>query len=223
MMGDKLQRNAIRFRAGSYLFLLVSMVLMFVLRPFLEDFIRLSFLMDIFFSTILLAAVYAVSEKRRTLIVAVIMALPVFIASWGSHVIEAPALQYIGKPLSILFFFYISVVILGHIFRQKEVKADTVMGAVCVYFIIGLMWGVGYQLLEIVLPGSFSQAQGKQMDMRASVYFSYVTLTTLGYGDITPVSSAARNLSVLEAITGQLYLAVLIARLIGLLRFRGDR
>ena len=61
------------------------------------------------------------------------------------------------------------------------------------------------------------------MDMRASVYFSYVTLTTLGYGDITPVSSAARNLSVLEAITGQLYLAVLIARLIGLLRFRGDR
>jgi hypothetical protein len=89
------------------------------------------------------------------------------------------------------------------------------MCAVCVYFFIGLMWSFVFSVLESLQPGSFRFGQGLTANVKNFIYYSFVTQTTLGYGDITPVTPPARNLSVLEAIIGQLYLAVLIARLVG--------
>ena len=90
-----------------------------------------------------------------------------------------------------------------------------IMGAICVYFLIGLIWADVFFILETLQPGSF-QIPPEQVGQATLDYFSYVTLTTLGYGDITPISAPARSLSLLEAMMGQLYLAVLIARLVGI-------
>jgi hypothetical protein len=100
------------------------------------------------------------------------------------------------------------------------VTADKIYGALCVYLLIGLTWGFMFLTLEGVQPGSFSLGQGQPngiaKDPATLVYFSFVTLSTVGYGDITPLSPPARSLAFMEAIIGQIYLAVLVARLVGL-------
>ncbi len=89
------------------------------------------------------------------------------------------------------------------------------MAAICGYFLIGFMWGFIYFFLNSARPGSFQMASSSAGEQSSFIYFSFVTMTTVGYGDTTPLSNAARSLSILEAVMGQLYLAVTIARLLG--------
>jgi hypothetical protein len=103
---------------------------------------------------------------------------------------------------------------------------DKIYGAVCIYLLLGLLWGYAYTILEIARPGSFSfsgqnspRALVEQSDYRDLErelnYYSYVTLTTLGYGEITPLTGRARQLAWMEAMLGQLFIAITIARLVG--------
>jgi hypothetical protein len=202
-------------RLGRFLFLLTSIVFLFVLRPFLEGHIRISLLLEIFFSFVLFSGIYAVTEKKYQFIIALLIALPPFVLLWLAEFVESPFLMLLRNSFMILFLAYTVVIILSHIFREREVTADLIMGAVCVYFFIGLMWGFVFSLLEGFQPGSFRFGQGQAAGLSNFLYYSFVTQTTLGYGDITPITAPARSLSLLEAVIGQLYLAVLIARLVG--------
>jgi hypothetical protein len=205
-----------RIHIGRFLFLLISMVLMFALRPFLESFVRISYLMDIFFIVIFLSAVYAISQKRSTFIIALVMALLIEILIWLGHLTDISSLRTIGNFLAILFIGYTATVILSYLFTEDKITSDVIMGAICVYFLIGLAWAFIFFTLELFQPGSFQMPQGQGIDLSHFSYYSYVTLTTLGYGDITPISTQARSLALLEAIMGQLYLAILVARLVGI-------
>jgi hypothetical protein len=127
--------------------------------------------------------------------------------------------------LGVLFLALVVVAILAHVFKSMRITRETIAGAVCAYLLIGAMWAHVFSVIENVSPNSFADnsieayaASGPEpMRNRADrfTYFSFVTLTTLGYGDITPMTRAAKNLAALEAIFGQLYLAILIARLVG--------
>ena len=111
--------------------------------------------------------------------------------------------------------------ILGYVLRSGRVTIDRIFAAVCVYMLIGFAWTFAYALLEEIAPGSFAALPeiGRNDDVARVLrlrYFSFMTLTTVGYGDILPRSSAARTMAVLEAVMGQIYLMVLVARLVGL-------
>ena len=120
----------------------------------------------------------------------------------------------------------LSLVIMFAVFRDESVTGDTIAGAVCAYLLIGVTWGTAYALLLVVSPDSLSvspalaQASGWGKSISAFTpvlqYYSFTTLATLGYGDVSPLSPVARALSVMEGLTGQLYLAVLVARLVGI-------
>ena len=84
------------------------------------------------------------------------------------------------------------------------------------YLLLGLIWSVMYATLGAHLPGAFTGSPGAAAGLSGWVYFSFVTLTTVGYGDITPVATEARSLAIMEALVGQLYPAVIIARLVSL-------
>ena len=88
--------------------------------------------------------------------------------------------------------------------------------SVCAYFLLGLVWSSIFSILEFLQPGSFDIPQSLHTESLSFTYYSYVTLTTLGFGDITPLTAQARSLSILEAITGQMYLATLVARLVAI-------
>jgi hypothetical protein len=202
-------------RVDRFLFLLISILLLFVIRPFLEEFIGIRMLLDILFSVILFSGVFAISQKNSHLIIGLVIAFPAFVIRWSTHFVESPSLMLVGNSFMIFFSAYAMIILLSYLFREDEITADVIMCAVCVYFFIGLMWSFVFSVLESLQPGSFRFGQGLTANVLNFIYYSFVTQTTLGYGDITPVTPPARNLSVLEAIIGQLYLAVLIARLVG--------
>jgi hypothetical protein len=188
-----------------------------ILEPLLFDRTGIRFLLDIFFSVILFTSIYAVSEKRGTALMAILLALPKLGTIWASSFITHPLLHLFDSVFGIIFIGYIIVLILTHIFRQEDVSLETIYGAIVVYILIGIVWVFLYNFTEFLHPNSFSIAPEFATDSRKALYyFSFVTLTTLGYGDITPVSAPARSLAMLEAIMGQMYIAVLIARLVGI-------
>ncbi len=121
--------------------------------------------------------------------------------------------------LIVVFLFYVlsAGLAMRHVLFGKVVTINKLVGAMCIYLLLGLIWALMYSFLDLLHPDSFTGLHASTVDMRtwAFVYYSFVTLTTLGYGDITPVRSVVRSLRYLEAIAGQFYIAILVASLIG--------
>ncbi len=198
--------------------LLATIVLLLVLHPFLESFIVIRGLFELFLSVTLLAAIYGVSRRRWVFRAIGPLALVALAAGWAPYVIprfDLPVLRY-GLTVTVLS--VAAVVILIDTLRQQRITVEQVAGSLVVYLLIGLVWGHLYFLLESIQPGSLGNISGLGEEERlgACVYFSYVTLTTLGYGDIMPLTSQTRSLALSEAIIGQLYLAALVARIVGI-------
>lgn len=202
---------------GRFYFLMGSLLAYFALVPFLENFIRIRILLDIFLSAILLSGIYAVSQNKRHLVIAAILALPMLILVWTTQFTPIPLWKLLKNLFLVLFFVFSIVIMMSSIFKAERVTADVIYAAIVVYLYLGLVWSMIFSILESVCPGSFSTAQNHMGDnLLDFTYYSYVTLTTLGYGDIVPLTAQAKSFSMLEAIIGQLYLVVLVARLVGL-------
>ena len=200
-----------------FLFLTVFIVALIVLGPFIEGFVRLRFFMDLFFSIIFIATIYAVSQKRIHIMIAVILIIPTLLAVWTEDVPEYNTLLTIGYVSGLTLFGFAVISILTFIFSQQEVTRQTISAAVSVYLILALMWTFIYRLIENLYPNSFAVAHDKLMGAEnIYLYFSLVTITTLGYGDITPIGKQAVSFAVLEAITGQIYLVVVVAWFVGM-------
>jgi len=206
----------INFPGGRFLFLLISIFLWFVLSPFLEGLLRLSTLADLFVTLVLLSGVFAVIQRKGVFIFSLSFAIFTVLVRWSLHLFNISSFEMVNNILSILFMGFIVGIILSYLFKEEEITSDVIMGAICGYFLIGLLWNNVYGLLEVIEPNSFQFSQRLGAEGTEFIYYSFVTLTTLGYGDITPISNPAQSLSLLEAVMGQLYLAVLVARLVGI-------
>lgn len=179
---------------------------------------------DLAFSVLLLFAVRTVGRRGRVATIA--FAVPAFFAHWALYLVTAPVVRGLAFACSVAFLAFLTFVVLAAVMREQEVTADTVVGGICAYFLIGITWGNAYALVELLAPGSFlvsstlaAETGWHPPDTPISPvlqYFSLTTLTTIGFGDVTPLSSPARTLAVLEGVVGQLYLTVLIARLVGI-------
>lgn len=215
-MADKVKIPFTQVQIGRFLFLLISLLLLFVLRPFLEGYFRINLLIDIFMTVILLSGIYAVSNKKKVLYICLAIAIPTLVSHWVSYFIQIPFLFLVGIILGVVFYSFMIITILGYIFKEKNITSDVIFGSICVYLLLGVLWAGIFSIMETLAPGSFQTPEDMGAKFSHFSYFSFVTMTTLGYGDITPLSSPARSLAVLEAVTGQLYIAVLVARLVGI-------
>jgi hypothetical protein len=171
-------------------------------------------------SLVLLVGVYAVSYDKRHFNIAISLMIPTIIINWVVLFLDIPFLILLFYILSIVFYGYTTITILINVLNSKKITHDTLFGAICVYLLIGITWGTIFSLIEFLSPGSFYIGAGRNIDniinWSDSVYYSFVTLTTAGYGDITPITSHARSLSIIEVIIGVMYTAILIARFVGL-------
>lgn len=167
---------------------------------------------------LLSGAIASAYHHGRAKLVGILASFLVFLSFFLAQRYSSEALPYVAAA-EILFMLVVALSLLGQVFSPGEITLDRIFGAISVYFLMALAWGLGYVLLENLYPGSFAGrllAEGGHVpDL---VYFSYVTLTTLGYGDIVPATPVARSLSLLEATVGVLYMATLVARLVGLYR-----
>ena len=179
---------------------------------------------DVFFSLLIVAVLLLVFEEREHRRIAISLGLVAFLGIWASRVVGGPAgrlLLVVAHLLATGFFAFALYGILRAIFA-KEVSGDAIFGTVCGYLLLGIIWGLLYSAVETASPGSFavSAAGGAdgvpvRLDRGTLSYYSFITLATVGYGDVTPLTPLARTLAWIEAITGQFYLAILVAGLVG--------
>ena len=145
------------------------------------------------------------------------LAIPLLASLWSAYFIKIPYFQLTGHICGVLCMAFMVIIILSYIIKVKNVTADIIFGAIVVYLLMALMWGFMYSVVEDLHPGSFIIPEGPIKEGRfLLIYFSFVTLATLGYGDITPLTALACSLSILEAIIGQIYLVVVVAWLVGI-------
>jgi hypothetical protein len=155
--------------------------------------------------------------KRTQAIIAFVLVLPLIIATWSTYFIEIKTISLLTRIFGVLFFAYAAINILRIIVKSEKVTRETIFAAIVAYLLIALMWAFLYMILELASPGSFSFPDwGSRGETMQFEYLSFVTITTLGYGDITPVTDKASALVIIEAVIGQIYLVVLVAWLVGM-------
>jgi hypothetical protein len=202
---------------AEFSFLLGTLLLLLLAAPFFQEHHLGNLIFDGLLTLVLLSGVATVSERRFPMAIGLTLALPVIAARWLAYFAPNRLIVQIGMVCALVYLAYVAVIILTHIMRQRDISRDLVVGSLCVYLLLGLSWAFAFGLLEDLRPGSFHWPAAERVhpffDM---IYYSLVTLTTVGYGDITPLSAVARSLSMVEAVIGQFYLTVLVARLVGL-------
>ena len=210
---------SIDLRRYRFTLLLGSLVLLLVLSPLMEGSAAGNLLLTGLFTLVMLAAVFAASGRGRTLALALGLAIPWVYLTWVHPIWQADATDILASLLMIGLCLFVLTLVLIQVVRADHVGVDTICGAIAAYLLIGVVWAVCYSVIEALVPGSFGFSDLELETVWTQLlYYSLVTLTTLGYGDITPIGAVARMWSALESVTGTLYLAVLISRLVSLYR-----
>lgn len=171
---------------------------------------------DVFFSLVLVAGMAAVSREGRWLFRAVVVfglvALPM---RWGAWIYPGVEFALWRVATTVVAVALLTLVVLAKVLRPGMITSHRIQGAVAAYLLLALGWAGAYEWVALTHPAAFAGGVG-DVEGPQWIYYSLVTLTTMGYGDITPVHPVARSLAAAEALTGQLYLAILISRLVAL-------
>ncbi|MDQ5988135.1 MAG: hypothetical protein CSYNP_03891 [Syntrophus sp. SKADARSKE-3] len=205
-----------RFIENKYFLLLTALILLIVMSPLIENArINLAinsglFLAIITFMLIILGA------GRLLFSFCLSAAIFSFILHYmASFVTKSTQLEVMATLAYLLFIGVATLFLIRKIFSEEKVTADTIMGSLSIYVLIGVLWQLLYSMIWLLNRDSFSLNQ-QIRSVPDFFYFSFTTMTTLGYGDILPISQAAKIAAMLQAMTGQIYLTVLVARLVGL-------
>lgn len=200
-----------RFRYSS---LLTAILALLFLHPYFGDKPWQRAVQTGFFSFVMIAAVFAVSRTRTQSLAGILLGVPHFGFLWAAHLVQGGPWPSLAAGTGTAFFAYATVILLRAVLGSERITQDTIYGALCGYLLLGITWTYAYVLLESLVPGSFEGGrEGRPVDF---LYFSYVTLTTLGYGDVLPATRKAESLAMMEAATGVIFVAVQIARVVAL-------
>jgi voltage-gated potassium channel len=198
--------------------LLIALGLLFMTAPFVEDLPQGDQIEALLLTLVMVSAVVAIGAQRKTFIIALVLLTPALAGKWINHFrpdLLHPAMFLIA---STLFFGFVVAQLLRFIVLARLVDANVLCAGVAGFLLLGLLWMPAYAAIARLDPHAFSlpSAPGAPatLDGFSAFYFSFITLCTVGYGDIAPVSKVARMLAMMEAIAGLFYTAVLISRLV---------
>jgi hypothetical protein len=206
-----------RYSAAEFL---VALIFFFVAAPFVEFFRNGLWLESALMTLVLVSGVFAVGKSRESLIVAIVLVTPALVARWMYHLRPdvVPVEFYLVSALSFVVFLVLRF--LGFILRAPRVNSEVLCAGMSNYFLLGLLWSFAYRIVAEIDPHAFAVTfnaiPSEPLVGFKAIYFSLITLSTVGYGDIVPVSNVARMLAAMEAMIGTLYITVFIARLVAL-------
>ena len=209
-----------KLKNPNFYYLLAGLLSLLVINPIISDLLGYSsnWLTSITFSSSMIIGIWSLHESKTLFRLALILiAISTALSILNPIYPELP-LQMLNMLVVVIFYVMSIVFILAEITSDLKVDANRVVGGICLYLLIGLVFGIAYTVLETFLPGSFSNMPEQSERVHSELfYYSYVTLTTMGYGDIVPLRPLARTIAYLEAITGVFYMAIMIGSMIGLL------
>jgi len=212
-----------RFSTAGFL---AALILMLLAAPFVED-LKIGEAIDgTLMTLVLVSGVLAVGRRRRTLVLGVVLVLPAVVARWVSHFRPDLLPPEVHNAAALVFISFVEFQLLHFIFRAPRVNSEVLCAGISGYLLLGVLWMSAYMLVsrlnpvDATHPGAFSfnigATSAHPLQVFDAYYFSFITLSTVGYGDITPLSRGARTLAMTEAMTGTLYVAMLISRLVAL-------
>jgi voltage-gated potassium channel Kch len=199
------------------LILLVSLLAYLVLAAFLENHRTGERILIVLIFGILLAATLELSASKWMMWTTIPLVILSMVFTSLAHFYQTRSLLIVSYALLTVYFGFVSAGMFTYLGRSGSITKGRVFASASLYLILSLFWFSIYNLLEAVHPGSLAEAGAAQfakMPRSSFLYFSMVTLTTLGYGDVVPVTPAARIFAALEAVTGVLYIAITVARLV---------
>jgi hypothetical protein len=182
---------------------------------------------SVMFSILLASGVALVAKNRMTRGLLAGAAGVALVIHWSQHVVPGTGLSVMSAFSSLCFLAILAGVVFREVLNKGPITLHRVQGAVAVYLLLGLIWAFAYDIVLLSVPDAFHSAELTAQHKTVTptlIYFSLTTLTTVGYGEITPVHPIARGLAMLEAVVGQLFPAILIARLVAMeLQFRSHK
>ena len=201
-----------------FVFLLATLILL----PYAEASHYGSYAFRIIGSFAIVVSVYAAKIHRGLLVLAILLAIPALFERIVLPKVNAHSFSIFNNVLTLVFDVVIVVVIFRHVLAAEQPTSETIFGALCIYLLVGFTFASVYGMVAAFQPNAFYLDPRTNLhsvpDRFDFIYYSFGTMTSLGAAGITPVSTQARSFSILEAILGVLYLAVLIAGLIGAYR-----
>jgi hypothetical protein len=205
---------------GRLFYLFVSLLTLVVLSPFLLSGSLGKIILYVLPMAAGISTVYGLRLGRRPMIITLSLGVLSVALGTASVFVEGLSVHGVATLCTAVFYGFLIGLLVRYIVRAEKVTADILFGSVSVYLLIGISFSIIYRFIGILNPAAFTVTAGAPVASATSqmsfTYYSFVTLTTLGYGDIVPLSSYARTFAFLEAITGVLYVAILISRLVGL-------
>jgi len=204
---------------NNFSYLLAALLIFLVGVPVAEDLSILSQPLTRSFAFAALLIIGVWSLKGSGLIFPTGMGFALLAILLNVFAVNADSQTLLAGSLTMLFLFLLIAIVntLRQVAFGEEISFNRLIGAVCIYLLLGLIWAVAYTLIEIAQPGSFSglsDTGGASGWDPSWLYFSFVTMTTLGYGDLLPLSATARMFAYMQAVFGQFYIAVLVAGLV---------
>jgi hypothetical protein len=212
------------FRSGfsrySSVHLLAVMALLFLSAPFIDDLPGGDLIEAIILTVVMVCSVLAVGGRRGSLMIALMLITPTLTGKWVNHFSHSLLSALVYLIAATAFFGFVVACFVRFILRAQQVNANVLCTGLSGYLLLGLLWMPLYVMVGRINPAAFNLPAGPGGGTTLSgfnaFYFSFMTLSTVGYGDITPVSKGARMLAIMEAIAGLFYVAVLISRLVAI-------
>jgi hypothetical protein len=197
------------------LFLMLSLLLLILLTPFLEDHRIGEIFLMVALYLILITAILQLHGKETFRWLAMGAAIPVVLVELATLFRPSHSLLIVAYVLLMAFFGFVSVGLFTYLGKPGAITSGRVYASVSLYLLLAMFWFALFNLTETITPGSFAHDGVITRIPRSSfLYFSLVTLTTVGYGDIVPVTAVARVFAALEGVAGVLYIAITVARLV---------
>lgn len=227
-MFKKVRKKIVKFVMGEYNLLLLFLFLLFVFRPSNRGNVYL-ILWQLMFAGVLMSAIWNRRHHRVLRVVSAILAVPALLLNWLAVASEHSFVIGLFLLFSFVFIFLIAVSIVHEVVLHARVTFSTLRGVVCAYFLLGFSFAFGYSMIEYWMPNSFASVFPEPLVLTHThylsemMYFSFITLLTIGYGDITVISDPGRTLAVIEGTIGQFYIAILVARIVAVYSLYSSR
>jgi voltage-gated potassium channel Kch len=199
---------------------LIALVLLLLAAPYILDTADGKLIDATLFTVVFLSAVLAIGGRRRTLFLAILLVVPVVAGTWVSHFQANLSVKAWTWAADVVFSAFVIAQLFRYMLQAPRVDSQVLCAGISTYLMLAMFWAFAYMLVAQLIPNAFVFTKDTEPDRPLltfdAMYFSFTTLTTLGYGDIVPADRVARQLAILESTTGTLYLTVLIARLVSL-------
>jgi voltage-gated potassium channel len=213
-------RNVFFRHRFAILFMLLLCVML--IPPYFEEAVWIGKFWRGLFTCVLLWALYTVAGSRKVLILALLILVPTISSTWLADAEHETNLAYLDNITNIVYFALICAFMGQYVLTTRKVTLEVIFAAMCLYMMVAVLWAAIYTNLELyydqafTFRGQFAEEAGITKDAIYGhmIYYSFVTISTLGYGDTLPIHRVAQNWSGVEAMLGQFYIAIIIARLV---------